>query len=135
MKARLRAVTYAAGFLLASAAQACGVCLDDKVASAYDHAVVTHALDDGKVVVFCELAGPHAPTALTSKGMRALLKVKGVDQASIRQGKDLAVVSFALDTSRADPGHAVAEMQRILDKSSTTAKLLKILNDQPAKPG
>jgi len=55
-----RARRFAAAFSLAlvpAAGMACGVCLEDKVASAYDHALASRAIAAGRVVVFAEVVG------------------------------------------------------------------------------
>jgi hypothetical protein len=42
---------------LAFDANACGICIDDKIASCYDHAVVTDAKTKGHAVAFFALKG------------------------------------------------------------------------------
>lgn len=94
---------------LASLAQACGVCVEDKVAATYDHAVVQKAAATAQVVVvFCEVAGPFDAARLKA----AARQVKGLDAASLRSSKAPSALSFALDTARRSPQDAVAALQR-----------------------
>jgi len=97
----------AALLAMAPAAWACGVCIEDKVAATYDHEVVVRAAASGKVMVFCEVAGPLDAGRLRS----AARKVPGVDPASLRTSAQPAAVSFALD-ARQSPQAAVSAMQR-----------------------
>ena len=117
--------------IVGSAAFACGVCVDDKVASAYDHAVVQDAWKNGKVVVFCELSGPYPVKELNQKAKAAAKELRGVSQASIRTGKDLAVVSFMLDVSAQPPTAAINELGQRLQKDEISPELLKVLESKP----
>lgn len=93
-------------------ASACGVCVDDKVAAAYDHAVVTEAIARRHVVVFAELRGAGTLEALASKARAAAGKVRGVDRASVRAAASPAALSFALDPAVATPQAALAAVGR-----------------------
>ena len=44
--------------LLGREASACGYCVEDKIASTYDHSVVTRALSQGHHVAFFHIDGP-----------------------------------------------------------------------------
>ena len=92
---------------LAPAAWACGVCIEDKVAATYDHEVVVRAAAKGKVMVFCEVAGPLDARRIR----RAARSVRGVDPASLRISSQPAALSFALDAQQS-PQAAVSDMQR-----------------------
>lgn len=134
MKLNFAALLLMACAVAMPAAYACGICIDDKVASAYDHAVVQNAWKHGKVVVFCELTGPHEVKKLTQEAKAAAQGLRGVDDSSIRTGQDLAIVSFVLDGSTQTPAAAVGELQQRLKASSVMPKLLKVLEKKkPAK--
>ena len=51
----MRVVVAAVGLLLAQAALACGYCVEDKIAAAYDHAVVVRAADRHHQVAFLSI--------------------------------------------------------------------------------
>ncbi|HWP10570.1 MAG TPA: hypothetical protein VNN06_02020 [Ramlibacter sp.] len=109
---------------------ACGVCVEDKVAATYDHAVVRQAAAKGKVVVFCEVQG-----GLDARRIRsAARRVRGVDMSSLRLSSQPAALSFALDPAQQSPQAAVLAMQsaapagtrlaivRLIDSSAAPAK-------------
>lgn len=110
----------------ASAALACGVCIEDKVAAAYDHGVITRALDRGHVVVFAEVKGRDGAAALTRAARKAALGVRGVDHASVRVAEQPAVLSFALDGRAGTPAEALAAMERAA-ASRVQLQLLKVM--------
>ena len=105
---KIMSTFWRAAALLAVApmAFACGVCIEDKVAATYDYEVVIRAAATGKVMVFCEVAGPINARQLKN----AARKVRGVDPASLRTSSQPAAVSFALD-ARQSPLAAVSAMQ------------------------
>lgn len=94
------------------AALACGVCVEDKVAATYDHAVVTDAAARHRVVVFAAVDG-HADAATQSQALkRAAARVPGIDGASIRTADSPAALSFALDPRTRSPQSALAAIER-----------------------
>lgn len=107
---RLPALAVAVLAAVAGEAGACGVCTDDKVAAAYDHAVVTRARAQGRVVVFAEpVATRDAALALKRVVARAG-QVRGIDGASVRSSAAPAALSFVLDPRVATPQRALAAL-------------------------
>jgi hypothetical protein len=86
---------------------ACGTCVEDKVAATYDHATVQRAAAAGRLMVFCELAGPWDAAKLKAAARR----VPGLDAASLRWSREPAALSFALDPGRQSAGAAVLALQ------------------------
>jgi hypothetical protein len=88
----------------------CGVCVEDKVAATYDHAVVARALAQQRVVVFAE---PRA--SIDAKTLKALAaraaRAPGVEAATVKTSESPASVSFVLDPRRADARKTVAALQ------------------------
>ena len=105
------------------AAIACGVCLEDKVAATYDHALVQRAIVQHRVVVFAE---PRTPVdgARLKAFAAAAARAPGVDAATVRTSAAPPSVSFVLDPKRASPLGTLASLQ--LD-------LLKVIDAAPAK--
>lgn len=105
------------------AAIACGVCLEDKVAATYDHALVQRALEKHRVVVFAE---PR--TAIDAARLKAVeaaaARAPGVEAATVRTSAAPQSVSFVLDPKRASPGATLASLH--LD-------LLKVIDRAEAK--
>lgn len=132
---RLRAAAIA-GLLLALGAPgafACGYCVEDKIASTYDHAVVTRALAQRHHVAFFHIDGPLVPGDATKKALEALAEsTPGVDKGSVRVAVDTLTLSLAFDP-KATPLIAV---QTAMDRKLAAKKLalmpLKII-DAPAE--
>jgi hypothetical protein len=109
---RVRRAAAAALALAAGAASACGVCVEDKVAAAYDHSVVSHAAARGQVVVFAEPAGGGQAGRTAARLKAAAAKARGVDPSSVRASTAPAALSFALDPRVATPAQALAAIAR-----------------------
>ena len=140
MRAIFAAVLVSASLLLAlhaPAAQACGYCVEDKIASTYDHAVVTRALAQRHQIAYLHIDGLVASTAAKNEETRRALAAlgeatPGVDQGSVRVAVDTFTVSFAFDPKRAP----LARVQAAFEKKLTAKKLslmpLRII-DTPAE--
>jgi hypothetical protein len=118
----------AAGALAAQLAHACGVCIDDKVAAAYDHAVVTGAAGRGHVVVFAEVHGPRAASDRMGAARAAARRVPGIAAESVRTSQELAALSFALDPRVRSPQAALAAVEAAArPPGALRLELLKVL--------
>jgi hypothetical protein len=125
----MRAIAILAGLLLADGAIACGYCVEDKIAAAYDHAVVVSALDRRHEVAFLSIEGGPA------KGQEraiagAVESVAGVDRGTVRVSIEGGAVSFAFDPARAAVGSIVGSVRKKLAAKGTRASLLKVLDDK-----
>jgi hypothetical protein len=79
----------------------CGYCVEDKIASAYDHALVARAVGMGHRVAFYHLDGPiKAGEATKHALLSAAESVKGVDKGSVRVALDTLTIAFAFDPKR-----------------------------------
>ena len=99
--------------IAAPAVWACGVCIEDKVAATYDHAVMQRAAASGKAMVYCELHG----SLDTRRWQCAARQERGLDPVSVRVSREPAAISFALDTSQQSPQAAVAALQKAVPGS------------------
>ena len=100
------------GLLVATAnASACGVCIEDKVAVTYDHAVVSQALARRHVVVFTAIEG-NADAQVLVRVKQAAARARGVAPRSVRASTDPGALSFALDPGLATPEAAVAAIEQ-----------------------
>jgi len=109
---RLALACCAALLLHAGIAQACGVCVEDKVAATYDYAVVQRASAQGQVVVFCEIVGPVDAARIR----KASAKVRGLDASTVRVSETPAAISFVVDAKNQSPQAAAAAIQQGLAK-------------------
>ena len=105
-------------------AWACGVCIDDKVASCYDHAVVTQAKAHGHEVAFFAVQGPLPQNAGTRARLaKALAATPGVLKESARVSVENAALSFAYDPKRANAMAIAHELEKRLSQHAAEPKL------------
>jgi hypothetical protein len=96
-------------------AAACGICIDDKIASCYDHAVVTSAKAKGHAVAFFAIKGDIVRSRETRAAvLAAIASVPGVERATGRVSLENAALSFAFDPARTTPEAARQELERRL---------------------
>jgi hypothetical protein len=115
---------------LPAASWACGVCVEDKVAATYDHAVMQRAVATGRVVVFCEVGGQLDARALK----KAAGRVQGLDRASVRVSAQPAAMSFALDEARQSRRSAVAAIERAAPPGTRLA-IVRVIGAGAGAPG
>jgi hypothetical protein len=97
----------------AGAALACGYCLEDKIASVYDHALVSRSAAAGHPVAFYHLEGPLKADEATRRALAgAAESVAGVDRGSVRLSLDTLTLSFAFDPRRV----SLAAAQNAIDR-------------------
>ena len=103
------------------ASVACGVCLEDKVAATYDHALVQRAIEQHRVVVFAEPRKLVDAAQLKTMAARAA-RAPGVDASTVRTSAAPQSLSFVLDPRRADAKATLALLQLDLLKVIDTQK-------------
>ena len=82
----------------ASAALACGYCVEDKIASTYDHALVRRAIAHRHHVAFFHIDGQLAPGDATKRWLESVAaSTAGVDKGSARVAVDTMTISVAFD--------------------------------------
>ncbi len=82
-------------------AMACGLCIEDKMAATYDHAMVMQAYSQGHSVAFVDMQTvANIDEALTKKIVRTLEAATAVDRGSVRVSIDPATASFAFDAHK-----------------------------------
>jgi hypothetical protein len=97
-------------------AAACGVCIEDKMAATYDHAVITSAFHHGHAVVFAEmLDAPSYAKGQERKIIQAIEATPGVDRGSVRVSLNPAAISFAFDDRK-------VEAQNVFDTATSSLK-------------
>ena len=90
-------------------AQACGYCVEDKIASVYDHQAISQALAARHQVVFMHVEGPA-----TKQALEQAAQASGVDRGSVRVSGDLLTVAFAFDPRRGGLGPIHTGMEKRL---------------------
>ncbi|MGE5097732.1 MAG: hypothetical protein ACM3SO_21525 [Betaproteobacteria bacterium] len=122
--ARLAIAAFCA---LAVQAVACGVCVEDKVAATYDHALVTQALKQGRVVVFAEPRADIDAATLTRKLAAAAARTHGVVASSVRTAQSPLSLSFVLDPRASPPAQALAAIARRANVSGLQLDALRVM--------
>ena len=98
----MRIALALAALVLAVPAFACGYCVEDKIASTYDHAIVMRALQQKHHVAFFHIDGVLPAGEAERRALEAVAEsAAGVDKASARVSIDTATLSFAFDPQRA----------------------------------
>jgi hypothetical protein len=110
--------------LMPLSGQACGACVEDKVAATYDHQVVQRAEAAGDIVVFCEIEGAPDLQRLSQVARRQ----PGIRAASVRTSANPAAISFAVNPNRLSPQAAVDAAQRSLGDGARLT-ILRLLPD------
>ena len=121
-----------AGLLLlvpSAAAIACGHCVEDKVAAAYDHSVIVRSVDRGHEVAFFAIEGRIA----ASPGFRreietALQSTGGIDRGTARVSRDATSLSFAYDPGRQKLGPIARALEKRLAPKGLNISLLRVIN-------
>jgi uncharacterized protein (DUF2236 family) len=115
MKCALATIAgFVASLLLASTANACGYCIEDRMAAVYDHAVMTRASAAGHKVAFYAVLGVAPTDGASAQAIRrAVESVRGVDKNSVRYSGDLAALSLSFDPRAA----AWADIDRRIGKA------------------
>jgi hypothetical protein len=109
-------------------ALACGVCIDDKVASCYDHAVVTQARARGQQVAFFAVQGPLPANAESrSKLEKALASTAGVLRGTGRVSVENAALSFAYDPKKTNPMAVAQGIEKRLAQPALGLALLRVM--------
>lgn len=123
-----------AAIALASApAFGCGYCIEDKIAAAYDHALVTQTTARGHDVAFIAYetrapAGEDGANALR----RALEGIPGVDRGSVRVAAESGAFSVAFDPRQLPPSKLLAAVDRRLAPLGVATTLLRFGNPASA---
>ena len=118
---------------LASAAYACGFCIEDKIAAVYDHAVVTRAASQKHQVVFFALEGQIPAGEESRRMLEAVVEsVAGVDKGSARVSAAGGSLSAAFNPERTPFASMERSLTRKLAPRGLTVAIMRVM-DQPAE--
>ncbi len=118
--------------LASPAAYACGYCVEDRIASVYDHAMVSQALARKHQVVFFAINGPLAASSGEQQKIeRIALSGKGVDPGSVRVAIETAVLAVALDPRVTPLATVERSLQSKLALKGLSVQRLRVID----KPG
>ena len=132
----MRVAVALAGLLLSlhePAALACGHCVEDRIAAAYDHAAVVRALSQRHHVVFFHVDGTLSPGDGARSSLRAAVdSTVGVDKGSFRASIEALTISFAFDPERTSLAKVQMSIERRLAARGLSLVPLRVM-DRPAE--
>jgi chloramphenicol 3-O-phosphotransferase len=128
MKPPLRLLACLMGACASVPLFACGVCVEDRVAATYDHAIITAAIARHQQVVFVGIDGPVAATDIARRIATAARKVPGLAPRSLRTSSAPLAFSFALDGSQ-DTGAAVAPFRSAMADTRARLTVMRVMRD------
>ena len=136
----MRAMVAGALFAVVLAAEACGYCIEDRVAAVYDQAIVDSALVQGRRVVFFGLEGSPRLSGATGRAVLAALNGSGTVRGSARVNLENAAAAVAYDPARTDPGALALSADRALAPFGLTLAPLRVTDEDgkltdPDRPG
>lgn len=124
----MRSVLAFCALVTGSNSFACGICIDDKVASSYDHAVVTQAKQRGHEVAFFAIDGSlPVRDDVRSAVLRAVKVTPGVQRGTARVSLENAALSFAYDPRRAEQSLIVSEIEKKLYARGLSLRFLRVM--------
>jgi hypothetical protein len=122
----LVAAAVALASLVPLAAAGCGVCIEDKVAATYDHAVIERATARRQQVVFIGVDGPVQAASIDRAVAKA--RVPGVVAGTLRTSASPSAFSFVLERTE-DPARALAAFRTAVNDARAQFTLLRIVRD------
>jgi hypothetical protein len=127
MRTRLaRGALAGAALFMAFNAGACGFCIEDRVATVYDQAIVTDALARSRVVAFFSLEGEPRADAATQRAVLAALEAAGGVRGTGRVDLASGACSIAFDPARTRLAALVAAADRKLAARHIVLKALRV---------
>jgi hypothetical protein len=123
-----RALIFVALLVAAPAVHPCGVCLEDRIAAVYDHALVIRTLEANQVVVFFAIEGaiPHGAGALRKIAAIAAF-APAVRKDSVRLSRDAASLALAFDPRRATLAKVQETLERKLAPTGLSLVALRVM--------
>ncbi|HEY2864329.1 MAG TPA: hypothetical protein VGK37_11990 [Casimicrobiaceae bacterium] len=120
------AIAVAAG--APPAVLACGACVEDRVAAAYDHAVIDAAIVRHQQVVFVAIEGPVDAGRIGARIVAAASRLQGIRAGTVRTSISPAAFSFALDSTQS-PHAAMAAFRKVVGDPAARLTVVRIMRD------
>lgn len=111
-----------------SHATACGFCVEDKIASVYDHAIVMNALEEGNYVVFCAVvSGNSHREDFLPRLKSALHSIKGVDERNTKFSSENMALAFTYNPSKVGLDEILTTLRSRLKTNDTKLETLRVM--------
>jgi len=124
----MRLAGFLSALLVSAPVLACGYCVEDKIASVYDHAAITRALAQKHRVVFFHVEGA-LPYSLASQRdiASSVASTPGVDAGSARFKPETATLALAYDPARTSLAAVQAALEKRLARHKLSLMALQIM--------
>ena len=123
----MRALLAALGMAASLPALGCGHCVEDKIASVYDHAVVTQALAGKRHVAFFAIDGNFTPADGARTARDAAQSAYGVVQGSVRVSGQTASLSVAFNPQHVSFATLEKQLRRKLTPKGISLLALRVM--------
>jgi hypothetical protein len=130
MRTKHLVASLAAALLVGAvfSAQACGYCIEDRVAAVYDQPAVDRALARRHNVAFLGIEGNAVDADATRAARTALESVKGVDKGSALAKPENAAIAVAYDPAVTSLDALVARANKPLATRGLSLAALRIID-------
>jgi hypothetical protein len=115
--------------LAAAAAQACGFCIEDRVAAVYDSAAIESAVAKHRHVAFLAVDGEIALEPAAQKALVKALEAAGALRGATRVAGENAAVAVVFDPKRTTLARLVAAGDRALATRHRKVTALRIIDE------
>ena len=125
---------FIAGILLihAASALACGHCIEDRIASVYDYAIISKAVSEKHTVAFFALEGPLIVNEDSKQKIKSWVEqINGVDSKSIKISLDAAALSVAFDPNRISYATLLDQLEKKLASKKLSLFPLDTITQMP----
>jgi hypothetical protein len=114
------------GIFLSGSAIGCGACLEDKIAAAYDHALIERSVAQRHTVAFFHVEGALAQGEETRRWLAAAAaSAPGVDKGSARVALEAQALSVAYDPKRTSLAAVQAGLEEKIATRNLSLQLLR----------
>lgn len=121
---------FTAGMLAAPLARGCGLCVEDRMAATYDHALVVRAMTRGHQVVFTDISSPELTRTQWQMLARTVQSIGGVMRGSVRTSKSPTALSFEIDPRATTAADAITEINQRMGKQPIRVSLIRTISEQ-----
>jgi hypothetical protein len=116
--------------LLAASADAlaCGACVEDKMAAAYEHVAVARTLGQNRNVAFFHLEGALVAGGATKRALEKIAQSSaGVDKGGVRASVESASLAVAFDPRHIQAAALQKDLERRLAPKKLSLQLMQVL--------
>jgi len=129
MAVRAESIVAALAAAAATAALACGFCIEDRVAAVYDSPMIEAAVAKHRHVAFLAVDGEIALDAAAQKALAQALEGAGAIRGATRMAAENAACAVVFDPRRTTLSQLVAAGDKALASRHRRVTALRIIDD------